>query len=68
MLKKYFSSNALEEMLTTLDPFIDLINVISNINICRDPKDDFLFALAKGGRAKLARSKFHNCFYHHPTN
>ena len=51
MLKKYFSSNVLEEMLTTLDPFIDLINVISSIDICRDPKDDFLLALAKDGEA-----------------
>lgn len=50
-LKKYFSSNPLEEMLTTLDPFIDLIKVNSSVLVCRDPKDNFLLSLAKDGNA-----------------
>lgn len=49
-LKKYFGANALEEMLITFDPFIDPIEVESNITICRDPKDNFLLALAKDGK------------------
>lgn len=50
-LKKYFSSNALEEMLSKFDPFIDLIKVNSNVLVCRDPKDNFLLALSKDGKA-----------------
>ncbi len=38
-------------MLLSLDGFIDLIDVQSPILICRDPKDNFLLALAKDGRA-----------------
>lgn len=50
-IKKYFGTNALEEMLLTFEPFIDLIEVKSIVTICRDPKDNFLFALAKDGKA-----------------
>lgn len=50
-LKKYFKTNALEEMLSTFEPFIDLIEVESNVTVCRDPKDNFLLALAKDGKA-----------------
>jgi putative PIN family toxin of toxin-antitoxin system len=50
-LKKYFGTNALEEMLSTFEPFTDLIEVESVITICRDPKDNFLLALAKDGKA-----------------
>lgn len=50
-LKKYFTGNSLEEMLTTLEPFIELIEVKHNINLCRDPKDNFLLNLAKSGKA-----------------
>ena len=52
-LQKYFSEDALEEMLTIFDPCIDLIKIKSKIEICRDPKDDFLLALAKDGKANL---------------
>ncbi|MCW3108597.1 MAG: putative toxin-antitoxin system toxin component, family [Segetibacter sp.] len=50
-LKKYFGTNAMDEMLSTFDPFIDLIEVKSIISECRDPKDNFLLALAKDGKA-----------------
>ncbi len=50
-LKKYFETNALEEMLSTFEPFIDLIEVKSTVTICRDTKDNFLLALAKDGKA-----------------
>jgi predicted nucleic acid-binding protein len=38
-------------MLSAFEPFMDLIDVISIISICRDPKDNFLLALAKDGKA-----------------
>ena len=50
-LKKYFSTNALEEMLSTFEPFIDLIKVENVVTVCRDPNDNFLLALAKDGEA-----------------
>ncbi len=50
-LKKFFRTNALDEMLTTFEPFIDLVEVESMVTVCRDPKDNFLLALAKDGKA-----------------
>lgn len=50
-LRKYFETNAIEEMLSAFEPFIDLIEVESVITVCRDPKDNFLLALAKDGKA-----------------
>lgn len=50
-LKKYFSENAMEEMLSALKDYIELITVTTKVKVCRDPKDDFLLALAKDGNA-----------------
>ena len=50
-LKKYFSENDFDEMLNAFEPYIDLIKIKSVVKICRDPKDDFLLALAKDGQA-----------------
>lgn len=38
-------------MLSTFEPFIDLIEVDSIVTVCRDLKDNFLLALAKDGKA-----------------
>ena len=50
-LKKYFGTNALEQMFSAFDPYIDFIEVESIVTICRDPNDNFLLALAKEGKA-----------------
>lgn len=50
-LRKYFGTNALEAMLSTFEPFIDLIEIESTVTICRDSNDNFLLALAKDGNA-----------------
>ena len=50
-LQKYFKTNALEEMLSTFEPFTDLIKIKTLVAICRDPNDNFLLALAKDGNA-----------------
>ena len=50
-LKKYFKTNALEEMFYAFEPFIDLVEVESIVTICRGPKDNFLLALGKDGKA-----------------
>jgi uncharacterized protein len=50
-LKKYFGTGAMEDMLSVFEPFTDLVEVKSSVAVCRDPKDDFLLALAKDGNA-----------------
>jgi len=50
-LRKYFRTNALEEMLTVFEPYIDLVEVKAVVTACRDHKDNFLLALAKDGKA-----------------
>ena len=50
-LKKYFSLNAVEEMLLNLEDYVELVKVKSKVEICRDPADNFLLALSKDGEA-----------------
>lgn len=50
-LQKYFTANVVEQMLLAFEDYIDLIQVTSKIDICRDYKDNFLLALAKDGNA-----------------
>ena len=50
-LKKYFSLNAVEEMLLNLEDYVELVKVKSKVEICRDPADNFLLSLSKDGEA-----------------
>lgn len=50
-LRRYFSGEDVENLLYSLKECTDYIEVKSKIVMCRDPKDDFLLALAKDGRA-----------------
>ena len=50
-LKRFFPAIAIREMLSVFEPFIDFVEVSSSIEVCRDPKDNFLLALAKDGKA-----------------
>jgi uncharacterized protein len=50
-LKKFFTGNALSEMLTAFDPYIDFVNPRSKVTVCRDPKDNFLLSLSIDGQA-----------------
>lgn len=52
-LKKYFSLNAVEEMLLSLEDYVELVKVKSKVEICRDPADNFLLALSKDGEANF---------------
>lgn len=49
--KKYFGPSDLQKLLLTISARAMFIDVSSNVNICRDPKDNFLLALAKDGNA-----------------
>ena len=50
-LRKYFPVDALSEMLMAFESYIELVTVTSTVDVCRDPKDNFLLALAKDGSA-----------------
>ena len=49
--KKFFSKKDIEKLLDIFDQYAELIKVKSQINICRDPKDNFLLNLAVDGKA-----------------
>ena len=49
--KKYFSLKDLEKLLSQIKNVAEFIEVTSDVQICRDPKDNFLLALAKDGTA-----------------
>ncbi|WP_151088945.1 putative toxin-antitoxin system toxin component, PIN family [Hymenobacter baengnokdamensis] len=49
--KKYFSPADLQALLFAVRPKAEIIEVTSLVSLCRDPKDNFLLALALDGNA-----------------
>ena len=49
--RRFFSLADIEELLETISDYADLVKVKTPINVCRDPKDNFLLALSIDGRA-----------------
>ncbi len=49
--ERYFSQADLQELITTIKAHAEFVIVSSTVNICRDPKDNFLLSLAKDGKA-----------------
>ena len=49
--RKYFSLEDLKDLLIKVRATAEFISVTSSIEICRDPKDNFLLALAQDGKA-----------------
>lgn len=49
--RKYFSTENIEDLLFLFDEFGEMVEVTSEVNLCRDPKDNFLLELAKDGKA-----------------
>ena len=45
-ISKYIPESAIDEILTLFHKYGKLVNVVSDIADCRDPKDDFLLNLA----------------------
>lgn len=52
-LRKYFSKSKIEIALEIIIDFAVFIEVTSQVNICRDPKDNFLLSLAIDSEAKF---------------
>ncbi|SRR5260221_13687074 len=51
--KKYFDKKDIEQLIELFDVYGEIIDVKSSMKICRDPKDNFLLALAKDGKADV---------------
>lgn len=49
--RKYFTTNDLEDLVFQIQLRSEFIKVTSIVDMCRDPKDNFLLALAKDGKA-----------------
>jgi putative PIN family toxin of toxin-antitoxin system len=49
--RKYFSLDDLQELLSIIGRKAEFIMVEAVVDLCRDPKDNFLLALCKDGRA-----------------
>jgi putative PIN family toxin of toxin-antitoxin system len=49
--KKYFNETDVNKLLSVIEFYGELISISSKINLCRDPKDDFLLDLANDGEA-----------------
>lgn len=49
--RKFFSEEDTIEMFSIIDHFAEIVEVHSQVDICRDAKDNFLLALAKDSNA-----------------
>jgi len=49
--KKYFSTEDLQALISSIKKHAEFILVSSEVSECRDPKDNFLLSLAKDGKA-----------------
>jgi hypothetical protein len=51
--RRFFSTADIEEILETIDEYADFIKVQTQIEVCRDPKDNFLLSLSVDGNARF---------------
>ncbi len=49
--KRYFSKEDIEQLIDLFDLYGEIVQVKSKIELCRDPKDDFLLSLAIDSKA-----------------
>jgi len=49
--RSYFPNEHVEKLLSLFDEFGEVIEVTSEVDLCHDPKDNFLLSLAKDGAA-----------------
>jgi len=50
-LEKYFKKEDLTELLLYFNSYGEIVEITSDLEICRDPKDNFLLNLANDGEA-----------------
>ncbi len=49
--RKFFSKGDIEELIELFDSYGEIVRVISNVDICRDHKDNFILSLLKDSGA-----------------
>lgn len=49
--RRFFSQNDIEELIETIEEYSEFIDVKTELNVCRDPKDNFLLSLSQEGQA-----------------
>ncbi len=49
--RRFFSTSDIEDILETIDEYADFVKVETQIDVCRDPKDNFLLSLSADGGA-----------------
>lgn len=54
--RRFFPTGDIETLLETIEEYAIFVEVKSVVDICRDPKDNFLLALAKDGKANILLS------------
>lgn len=50
-LKRFFTNRDIEKLLDTFDQYAELVQIKTDIDICRDSKDNFLLNIAIDGKA-----------------
>lgn len=49
--RRFFSPSDIEDILETIEEYADFVNVTTTVEVCRDPKDNFLLSLSVDGKA-----------------
>jgi uncharacterized protein len=49
--RRFFSASDIEEILETIEEYADFVKVQTKIEVCRDPKDNFLLSLSVDSNA-----------------
>lgn len=49
--RRFFIATDIEEILETIDEYADFVKVKTKVELCRDPKDNFLLSLSADGNA-----------------
>lgn len=50
-LRKFFKEKDVENLLKVFNQYAEVVNIESQIDLCRDKKDNFLLSLALDGKA-----------------
>ena len=58
--RRYFDTSHLEMFLQMLIEIVEIVDVHSDVEICRDPRDNFLLALAMDGDADYLMTGDHD--------
>ncbi|HEV8515467.1 MAG TPA: putative toxin-antitoxin system toxin component, PIN family [Cyclobacteriaceae bacterium] len=58
--KRYFDKEDIEQLLNLVDFYGEMVDVKSDLKICRDAKDNFLLSLSKDGKADFLLTGDHD--------